>query len=243
MESPNGHATLEDHLKALKIDVFNYPQTASQVGDSGYMSFQGLPSCTGLVTPVNTLEQSSRLGDTDIGDHSVTSQTDVEHNSKIAKEEHHLADDVTYDKKVNLYNSTGIYDRSLSLNLQNTQIHSVIDDSMVSTVSSVWGDDRDVLSSPSTENWEVPSSQILEQLSNTGNKGSHRSEVQLRYLLQLFMEASCLEWSLLISVLLRDAMAVVRTVNAAKSPDQSIEAVSRLRQGLLLLNYWTNTEW
>lgn len=57
------------------------------------------------------------------------------------------------------------------------------------------------------------------------------------------MEASCLEWSLLISVLLRDAMAVLRTVNAAKSYDQSIENVSRLRQGLLILNYWTNTEW
>lgn len=57
------------------------------------------------------------------------------------------------------------------------------------------------------------------------------------------MEASCLEWSLLISVLLRDAMAVLRTVNAAKSPDQSIEAVSRLRQGLLILSYWTNSEW
>jgi hypothetical protein len=63
-----------------------------------------------------------------------------------------------------------------------------------------------------------------------------------RYLLQLFMEASCLEWSLIISVLLRDAMAVLRTVNAAKSPDQSIEAISRLRQGLLLLQYWTTTE-
>lgn len=57
------------------------------------------------------------------------------------------------------------------------------------------------------------------------------------------MEASCLEWSLLISVLLRDAMAVLRTVNAAKSPDQSIESVSRLRQGLLILSYWTNSEW
>lgn len=64
-----------------------------------------------------------------------------------------------------------------------------------------------------------------------------------RYLLQLFMEAGCLEWSLLISILLRDAMAVLRTVNAAKSNDQSIEAVSRLRQSLLILIYWTNTEW
>lgn len=140
------------------------------------------------------------------------------------------------------------------------QSNNVIDESMMSTVSSVWGDDRDLLNSPTTDNWEVPSTQILEQLSNTDSRGSHKSEIQLRYfiqnvcevsidvknyryLLQLFMEASCLEWSLLISVLLRDAMAVLRTVNAAKSQDQSIESVSRLRQGLWFLSYWTNTEW
>lgn len=38
-------------------------------------------------------------------------------------------------------------------------------------------------------------------------------------------------------------MAVVRTINSAKSTDQSIESVTRLRQHLLLLHYWTNTEW
>lgn len=57
------------------------------------------------------------------------------------------------------------------------------------------------------------------------------------------MEASCLEWSLLISILLRDAMAVLRTINAARSPDQSIEAVMRLKQGMHFLHYWINTEW
>lgn len=57
------------------------------------------------------------------------------------------------------------------------------------------------------------------------------------------MEASCLEWSLLVSVLLRDAMAVLRTVNAARSPDQPTEAVKRLRDGLQMLFYWIHTEW
>ncbi|CAH0551725.1 unnamed protein product [Brassicogethes aeneus] len=234
LESPTD-TPLEDHLRALKIDVFNSPTTSSQVGDSGYMSFQGVP-CTGLVTPINTLEQSSQMADTD-AEQSVASQTDA----KSVKTER---DSVNFDKKVNLFGQNMIYERSMSLGLQNTPINSTaVDESMMSTVSSVWGDDtRDVLSTPSTDNWEVPSSQLLEQLSIAGNKGSHRSEVQLRYLLQLFMEASCLEWSLLISVLLRDAMAVVRTVNAAKSYDQNIESVSRLRQGLLILNFWTNTE-
>lgn len=54
--------SLDEQLKSLKIDVLNYPAPSSRVGDSGYMSFQGLP-CRGLVTPVNTLEQSSRIGD------------------------------------------------------------------------------------------------------------------------------------------------------------------------------------
>ena len=67
--------------------------------------------------------------------------------------------------------------------------------------------------------------------------------LSFRYLLQLFMEAGCLEWSLLISVLLCDVMAVLRTVNAAKSPDQSIESVTKLKQGLQTLYNWTNTEW
>lgn len=57
------------------------------------------------------------------------------------------------------------------------------------------------------------------------------------------MEAGCLEWTLLISFLLRDALAVLRTVNGAKSSDQSVEAVCRLKQGMQFLHYWTHTEW
>lgn len=117
--------------------------------------------------------------------------------------------------------------------------------SVASIASSTWGDDRDhMATSPDTDSWnDVPSTLALEQLSHQiATKGPPRSEVQLRYLLQLFMEASCLEWSLLISILLRDAMAVLRTINAAKSPDQSAEAVARLKQGLHLLNYWIGTE-
>lgn len=51
---------LEDHLRSLKVDVLSYP--FSRVGDSGYMSFQGLPG-RGIVTPVDTLEQSSQVAD------------------------------------------------------------------------------------------------------------------------------------------------------------------------------------
>ncbi|XP_074042541.1 guanine nucleotide exchange factor subunit Rich isoform X2 [Leptinotarsa decemlineata] len=206
LESPTAH--IEDQLRSLKVDVYNYHTSSSMVGDSGYMSFQDLP-CTGLITPANTLEQSSRMADTEMGEHGTK--------------------------------ASGALTPGLQLGLKTTTLASVADESVMSAVSSVWGDDRD-LSVTGTDNWEIPSAQILEQLSTADSKGSPRAEVQLRYLLQLFMEAGCLEWSLLLSVLLRDAMAVVRTVNAAKSHDQSIEAVSRLRQGLIILNYWTSTE-
>lgn len=57
------------------------------------------------------------------------------------------------------------------------------------------------------------------------------------------MEASCLEWSIIISVLLRDAMAVHRTTNAARSPHHSHESVLRLKQGLISLCQWSSSEW
>ncbi|XP_066249588.1 guanine nucleotide exchange factor subunit Rich isoform X2 [Euwallacea similis] len=224
---------LEDQLRSLKVEVLQ-PITSSRVGDSGYMSLQGL-ACRGLVTPIDTLEQSSQIAD----------EIDLE---VEVKTDQSIRDPVSpREKKLSFFagENGDVFSTNLSLGLPTTTLQSnnnAIDESMMSTVSSVWGDDRDLLGSPITENWEVPSTQILEQLSNTDSRGSHKSEIQLRYLLQLFMEASCLEWSLLISVLLRDAMAVLRTVNAAKSQDQSIESVSRLRQGLLILNYWTNAE-
>ncbi|XP_060529369.1 guanine nucleotide exchange factor subunit Rich-like isoform X1 [Cylas formicarius] len=218
---------LEDQLRSLKLDV--NLASSSRVGDSGYMSFQGIPY-TGLVSPVNTLEQSSQIAD----------EVDMDLlNSKHVN----LS---PQRKKLSFFFSgerSNSFSANLNLGLPSTALQTkTFDDSMMSTVSSTWGDDRELLSSPTTENWEVPSTHILEQLSNSDNRGSHRSEIQLRYLLQLFMEASCLEWSLLIALLLRDALAVLRTVNAAKSQDQSIESVSRLTQGLLLLNYWTTTE-
>ncbi|PSN48149.1 hypothetical protein C0J52_08719 [Blattella germanica] len=94
------------------------------------------------------------------------------------------------------------------------------------------------LSDNSENRWnDVPSTLALENLSQElANRGSPKSEVKLRYLLQLFMEASCLDWALLISVLLRDAMAVLRTTNAARSADHSAESIQHLKDGLVQSN-------
>jgi len=58
-----------------------------------------------------------------------------------------------------------------------------------------------------------------------------RREVQLRYMLQLLVEAGCLEWAAAVSVVLRDAMAIIRIVNAARSSQDAAKIVGRLHDG------------
>ncbi|XP_026678663.1 RAB6A-GEF complex partner protein 1, partial [Diaphorina citri] len=85
--------------------------------------------------------------------------------------------------------------------------------------------------------------QVLDQLSKQiTSRGTSKAEVQLRYLLQIFMEAGCLDWTFIIAVLLRDAMAIHRISNAARSHEQSYEAVLRLRDGFVSLCQWSNSE-
>ena len=57
------------------------------------------------------------------------------------------------------------------------------------------------------------------------------------------LEAGCLEWALIISIVLRDAMAVVRTVNTASLTETPIDIVGRMREGLSFLELWADTEW
>ncbi|XP_014243624.1 guanine nucleotide exchange factor subunit Rich [Cimex lectularius] len=90
---------------------------------------------------------------------------------------------------------------------------------------------------------DIPSPQLLDHLSRqVTTKGSPKADIQLRYLLQLLTDAGCLQWALLVSILLRDAMAVYRLVNSARSPDQNYEAVNKLREDIITLSHWANTE-
>ena len=57
------------------------------------------------------------------------------------------------------------------------------------------------------------------------------------------LEAGCLEWGLLVSIVIRDALAVVRTVNTASMTDTPLEIVGRMREGLSYLELWSDTEW
>ncbi|KAI8420292.1 hypothetical protein MSG28_008821 [Choristoneura fumiferana] len=51
------------------------------------------------------------------------------------------------------------------------------------------------------------------------------------------------EWALVLAVALRDALAVLRTCNAARAPDVSVAAARRLRAALQHVAAWSDTEW
>ncbi|CAH0724275.1 unnamed protein product, partial [Brenthis ino] len=73
-------------------------------------------------------------------------------------------------------------------------------------------------------------------------RGGHTAHVQLRYLLQLMTEASCVEWALVVAVALRDALAVLRCANAARAPEVALPAALRLRNALRDLRAWADAE-
>nr|XP_049701348.1 guanine nucleotide exchange factor subunit Rich [Helicoverpa armigera] len=84
---------------------------------------------------------------------------------------------------------------------------------------------------------------LMERLHHhQAERGSHTSHVQLRYYLQLMTEASCVEWAVVVAVVLRDALAVLRTTNAARGNDVSLDAVRRLRRALQDICAWTDAE-
>lgn len=60
---------------------------------------------------------------------------------------------------------------------------------------------------------------------------------------QVLLEAGCLEWSVVVAVVLRDALAVLRVVTLARAPDVPAQVITRLTTGLQDLLHFTNTEW
>jgi hypothetical protein len=57
------------------------------------------------------------------------------------------------------------------------------------------------------------------------------------------MEASCLEIASVISIILKDALALIRIVNAARSSPDNNNCVSRLYQSLKAIEAWAQSEW
>ncbi|RXN13604.1 RAB6A-GEF complex partner 1 [Labeo rohita] len=83
----------------------------------------------------------------------------------------------------------------------------------------------------------------LEHISmELANKGPHKSQVQLRYLLHVFMEAGCLEWCVIIGLILRDASVIKQIVGFLDSPEVPSETVQSIRAGLIAVDLWASSD-
>ncbi|KAG1929776.1 RAB6A-GEF complex partner protein [Pimephales promelas] len=83
----------------------------------------------------------------------------------------------------------------------------------------------------------------LEHISmELANKGPHKSQVQLRYLLHVFMEAGCLEWCVIIGLILRDASVIKQVVGFLDSAEVPAETVQSIRAGLMAVDHWVSSD-
>lgn len=72
--------------------------------------------------------------------------------------------------------------------------------------------------------------------------GTPQANLQLRYLYQLLMEAECLEWALVVSVVLQDTCLFSRTVAAAYLPSTPHPTILRMLRGSQAFVAWSLIE-
>jgi len=57
------------------------------------------------------------------------------------------------------------------------------------------------------------------------------------------MEAGCLEWCVVIGLILRDANVIKQVINFLNSPEVPPETVQSIQNGLLAVDTWASTDW
>ncbi|NWT92687.1 RIC1 protein, partial [Urocynchramus pylzowi] len=83
----------------------------------------------------------------------------------------------------------------------------------------------------------------LEQLSlELASKGPHKSQVQLRYLLHIFMEAGCLDWCVVIGLILRESSVINQVFSIMQSSDIDGEICQNIKTGLDAVDKWASTD-
>ncbi|XP_050076499.1 guanine nucleotide exchange factor subunit Rich [Anopheles maculipalpis] len=81
----------------------------------------------------------------------------------------------------------------------------------------------------------------ISKQSKSNRRKQHKLEIRMRYLLQIFSEANCYEFALLLSVLLLDVASVGRITNAAIR-SKSLVVCRQLRNGLKDMTRWSFNE-
>ncbi|KFP09374.1 Protein RIC1, partial [Egretta garzetta] len=95
------------------------------------------------------------------------------------------------------------------------------------------------------ENFSSPSltQSELEHISlELASKGPHKSQVQLRYLLHIFMEAGCLDWCIIIGLILRESSVINQVFSIMQSSDTDGEICQNIKTGLYAVDKWASTD-
>ncbi|XP_009667391.2 guanine nucleotide exchange factor subunit RIC1 isoform X2 [Struthio camelus] len=83
----------------------------------------------------------------------------------------------------------------------------------------------------------------LEHISlELASKGPHKSQVQLRYLLHIFMEAGCLDWCIIIGLILRESSVISQVFSIMQSSDTDGEICRNIKTGLHAVDKWASTD-
>ncbi|NXA28691.1 RIC1 protein, partial [Ibidorhyncha struthersii] len=83
----------------------------------------------------------------------------------------------------------------------------------------------------------------LEHISlELASKGPHKSQVQLRYLLHIFMEAGCLDWCIIIGLILRESSVINQVFSIMQSSDTDREICQNIKTGLYAVDKWASTD-
>lgn len=59
----------------------------------------------------------------------------------------------------------------------------------------------------------------------------------------MFMEAGCLEWCVVIGLILRDVNVIKQVIGFLDSPEVPPETVQSVRGGLLAVDAWVSADW
>lgn len=64
-----------------------------------------------------------------------------------------------------------------------------------------------------------------------------------RYLLHIFMEAGCLDWCIVIGLILRESSIINQILVITQSSEVDGEMLRNIRTGLHAVDRWASTDW
>ncbi|XP_067886805.1 guanine nucleotide exchange factor subunit RIC1 isoform X2 [Heterodontus francisci] len=74
------------------------------------------------------------------------------------------------------------------------------------------------------------------------NKGPRKSQVQLRYLMHIFMEAGCWEWCIITALILRDSAAIGQIISSIQHSEVPMDILQGMKNGMLVVDGWASSD-